>query len=295
MQCKNCGKVDRLIEGKGLCEKCYRELLKRRIYKKAKCVFCGEEKIIAAHGLCRACYQRKQKNGTPEYVKVRKVCSVDGCENVSVANQLCDMHYRRWKRHGHLNQTRPIGWGSKEKHPLHSIWAWRKRSKDYVLSERWKDFWNFVEDVGDRPSLKHTIKAIDPKNELGRENFEWYVPIIVSENTNGIKRQRNNYMTAWREKNARKVKSNKLKTTYGITLDDYDSLLEEQKGVCAICGKKEVLKQKGKETPQDLAVDHCHATGKVRGLLCRKCNTGIGNFHDSEEIMLKAIQYINSH
>ena len=205
------------------------------------------------------------------------------------------MHRARWKRHGHLGQTRPAGWGSKEKHPLHSIWTWRKRSIDYILSERWKDFWKFVEDVGDRPSLNHTIKAIDPAKELGRDNFEWYVPIIVETNSGDVKAQRNEYMKVWRDKNSRKVKNASLKKAFGITLDDYDNLLNGQNGVCAICKKKETLKQKGKDMPQDLAVDHCHSTGKVRGLLCRKCNTGLGNFHDSPETMLKAIDYLNSH
>ena len=60
-----------------------------------------------------------------------------------------------------------------------------------------------------------------------------------------------------------------LKRKYGITLDIYNDMLKNQKGVCKIC--KQLCKS-GKV----LAVDHCHQTGKVRGLLCATCNTGLG-------------------
>src|SRR5689334_6819967 len=57
-----------------------------------------------------------------------------------------------------------------------------------------------------------------------------------------------------------------LKGTYGITLEEYQAMLEEQEHVCAICG--------GTDTKR-LSVDHCHITEKIRGLLCRKCNSGL--------------------
>lgn len=76
-----------------------------------------------------------------------------------------------------------------------------------------------------------------------------------------------------------------LKCTFGLTTEDYDRLLESQNGVCAICGKK----PKGK-----LHVDHCHATGIVRGLLCHKCNAGLGLFCDEPSLMMRAIEYVTS-
>jgi len=73
---------------------------------------------------------------------------------------------------------------------------------------------------------------------------------------------------------------------YGMTLDDYDKMLERQNGVCAICGK---------EPPKDrrLHVDHCHETGFVRGLLCFRCNFGLSYFGEDVEIMKKAFEYLN--
>lgn len=60
---------------------------------------------------------------------------------------------------------------------------------------------------------------------------------------------------------------------YGITADEYAALLQEQQGVCALCGGPETSIVKG--TVKALAVDHHHGSGKVRGLLCGKCNSGL--------------------
>jgi hypothetical protein len=75
---------------------------------------------------------------------------------------------------------------------------------------------------------------------------------------------------------------------YRMTLDDYDRMLSDQNGVCAICGG-----------PQDwkgrtlLNVDHCHDTGRVRGLLCHRCNTAIGLMKDDVVRLQSAINYLN--
>jgi hypothetical protein len=77
-----------------------------------------------------------------------------------------------------------------------------------------------------------------------------------------------------------------LQKNYGITLEGYDRLLEGQDNGCAICGKTP------EENGQRLAVDHNHDTGKVRGLLCGQCNTGIGNLGDSPARLRLAIRYL---
>lgn len=76
-----------------------------------------------------------------------------------------------------------------------------------------------------------------------------------------------------------------LKSKYGITLTDYDKMFEDQSGLCAICHKPET-------TGKRLAVDHCHSSGKIRGLLCSNCNRGIGHLQDSVEILNSAIEYL---
>jgi hypothetical protein len=80
-----------------------------------------------------------------------------------------------------------------------------------------------------------------------------------------------------------------LRETYGIKLSDYDAMLEAQGHKCAICGQDETRFKK------KLVIDHDHATGEVRQLLCNMCNHGIGNFKDDIDLMANAIKYILKH
>ena len=80
---------------------------------------------------------------------------------------------------------------------------------------------------------------------------------------------------------------------YGITLLEYDRMLEKQGHVCAICSNPETKIVRGREAA--LAVDHCHETGKVRGLLCDRCNRGLGSFDDSSERLINASNYLKEH
>ena len=76
-----------------------------------------------------------------------------------------------------------------------------------------------------------------------------------------------------------------LKRNYGITPKDYETLLSNQNNVCGICKLKCISGRK-------LAVDHCHYTGKIRGLLCCNCNRGLGLFKHDISILDNALQYI---
>lgn len=72
----------------------------------------------------------------------------------------------------------------------------------------------------------------------------------------------------------------------------FDALLKKQGGRCAICW---VIPTKGIGRETKLAVDHCHATGRVRGLLCMNCNVGLGLFKDSQARLAMAIAYLRTH
>jgi len=74
---------------------------------------------------------------------------------------------------------------------------------------------------------------------------------------------------------------------YGITAREYLRLFERQEGTCAICFENDGRRR--------LAVDHCHETGKVRGLLCVNCNTGLGKFRDNITMLQRAIYYLELH
>jgi hypothetical protein len=85
----------------------------------------------------------------------------------------------------------------------------------------------------------------------------------------------------------RAVRKFQLKRKYGLTLEEYDALLEEQAGGCAICGGTN-------PSGFRLAVDHNHETGEVRGLLCTNCNFVLGYSHDDPALLRKTIRYLES-
>lgn len=76
-----------------------------------------------------------------------------------------------------------------------------------------------------------------------------------------------------------------------MTLEQYDELFYEQGGGCAICGSEE----SGRSTTDWLHVDHDHVTGEIRGLLCNRCNVGLGSFTDDLELLLNAVEYLRSY
>ena len=83
------------------------------------------------------------------------------------------------------------------------------------------------------------------------------------------------------------AKKRMLKHRYSIDYNTYNQMYAEQDGKCKICGDYRELGGHG-----GLLVDHCHITNEVRGLLCKKCNSGLGMFNDDKELLQRAIEYI---
>ena len=92
----------------------------------------------------------------------------------------------------------------------------------------------------------------------------------------------------WHREKRDQRRSNDIKRKYGITSDDYNELLEKQGHKCAICNGD----NKHCGSGDKFHIDHCHTSGKVRGLLCGHCNRGLGLFNDNPAVMLAAINYI---
>jgi len=88
--------------------------------------------------------------------------------------------------------------------------------------------------------------------------------------------------------NPDRTKNNDLKRMYGITLEEHTKMFEKQNGVCAIC------KKPGDGKWKKLCVDHCHTTGKVRGLLCKRCNIALGEVRDNTHILQSMIEYLQT-
>ena len=103
------------------------------------------------------------------------------------------------------------------------------------------------------------------------------------------------YQKRYREKNKKLLAvykaswyKSKRFDKYGITQELFDNALANQQYSCAICT------QKFSDNIR-VFVDHCHETGKVRGLLCFHCNTGLGHFKDNKTLLQKAINYLDEH
>ncbi len=84
---------------------------------------------------------------------------------------------------------------------------------------------------------------------------------------------------------ARSIKHQR-QAKYGVSCEDYKNLMEKANNSCEICGTTECA------TGNGLAIDHCHSTGKVRGILCQACNTALGSFRDDPDLIQRAINYI---
>jgi Recombination endonuclease VII len=97
-------------------------------------------------------------------------------------------------------------------------------------------------------------------------------------------KQRERY-EKWRKNDPRGVTRISIGRLYGLTLDDWDRMLIEQLGCCAICN----------EAVLELHVDHCHESDIVRGLLCTSCNNGLGRFGDDPERLRRAADYIEKY
>ena len=127
---------------------------------------------------------------------------------------------------------------------------------------------------------KHKLgyKCCSCRSQRGERGWSW---------KGGISLNKKEYDKKRYEEKERKERLKK----YGLTIGDYNELFEQQNGVCSICGLPETKKSFGKHVRR-LSIDHCHKTGKVRGLLCNQCNVALGNFNDDIDVMSSAISYL---
>jgi hypothetical protein len=147
----------------------------------------------------------------------------------------------------------------------------RRRRKN-ERNERWRD--------KNREKIKQQARDRYAKNrdkirELAREHRK------------KNKKQENEYQRAWRDKNRGRLKEQHRQRKYGLSQEEFYSMLAGQGGVCAICGSSEW-------GPVGPAIDHDHETNMVRGILCHHCNILLGCSRDNKKILLSAIDYLES-
>lgn len=113
-----------------------------------------------------------------------------------------------------------------------------------------------------------------------------------SKNSEHVKKYSREYAREWRKNNPERASANsersRIKAVYGLTDEMYQEKLSNQEGLCAICRRVPANKN-------GFYIDHCHDTGKVRGLLCHHCNALIGMAGDSTATLQNAIAYLQYH
>lgn len=97
------------------------------------------------------------------------------------------------------------------------------------------------------------------------------------------------YQNKYSKSRPEKIREQHYRREFGITTEDYNRMLKEQNNQCMICKRSDNHKRN-----RHFHVDHCHSTGKVRGLLCQKCNMGLGMFDDNLELIKTAVSYLES-
>ncbi len=110
-----------------------------------------------------------------------------------------------------------------------------------------------------------------------------------------IERSRERRSRGLDQKNPLTERKSSIKRKYGIEWEEFEIAYNNAKGLCEICSKSlEIWTTKG-DGKESASVDHCHTTGKVRGILCRHCNVALGHFKDSRLHLLKAVEYLDTH
>jgi len=148
----------------------------------------------------------------------------------------------------------------------------------------------YMQEYAQRPEVSDKIKEYQKnyrQSEKGKETKKLYNQrddVKEKEKTRSRNRK-----SDWHKTNPEAHRNCMLKYKYGITLDDYNLMLEEQNMSCAICGSTDPGRKNA-----NFAVDHDHKTNEIRGLLCHRCNMGLGYFDDDPVQLKQAATYLES-
>jgi len=195
--------------------------------------------------------------------KLHDFCSVDDCGRKHKARGYCASHYAQFLR------------GETPSQPLKA----RDRSPPETCS---------IEGCTEPPKAKglcqmHYARKLRHGFVKNPDRTKPRVPCSVI----GC----NNYSYTKGLCNAHYLQVRKFKW-YGISVEEYESMLSAQNGLCKICFRPEMSKDSRSGKVKAIAIDHCHDTGKVRGLLCSNCNRAIGLMNHDEKILTRAIEYL---
>jgi hypothetical protein len=170
----------------------------------------------------------------------------------------------------------------------HRNWTANKRATDPVFKAR------------EREASKRYEAAHPNRTPEQKERARLWMAKRRSESPELRERGRE-YARKWGQNNKERRNLNlrkyRLLTKYGMTMADFDAMLTKQDGLCAICRVKmtpPASPSKAKEGKSSMTVDHCHSTGRVRGILCQTCNLALGMFKDSIVRVRYAVAYLEA-
>lgn len=186
-----------------------------------------------------------------------KRCKISDCEKYADARGWCTMHYKRWQKHGDPNIVLT---GNREPTPLiykdEKLWG----RTCYMCKV-------------DKPKTEFTT------NLRAKGGLHSYCNDCRLARAKRDRKRNEDKQRIWDRK--------RVLRKYGLTIEDYESMLVQQNGTCAICDGTKTGYKNG-----TFAVDHCHTTNRVRGLLCSKCNMAIGYMDDQPERLERAATYL---
>jgi hypothetical protein len=287
-----------------------------------RCAVEGCEQRARSRGWCHPHYDKWHDHGSTDANprRTRSQCKIDDCDTTAVAQGLCPKHYDRWRRHGttddptsrkppcavadcgRLAYTR--GWCSRH------YWSWRKYGDPLIAkSQSRKTATRLPEQapsdvqpgkVCPRCSRRLALSGFHKRSSRGTRLASWCKDCVrdryndrYADDAN-FRVTRSEYFSKYQsgktevEVHRTKVRrdASKLKSMYGITVEEFEMMSTTQGGVCKICGRPPIGKSR-------LSVDHEHSTSRrVRGLLCDPCNTGVGMFRDNPELLRGAADYL---
>lgn len=171
---------------------------------------------------------------------------------------------------------------------LRGLWSRTLRDNSDITG--WKTFAEFSRDLKELVFPQAHLVKIDAAKPIGPGNFE------IKPRAKFDRSTLEGRVTYYRDRSQTdrvRYHHHHIKSTFGVTLDQYREMLTAQNGVCATCKQPETAVRNGRV--MQLSIDHHHETGAVRGLLCKGCNNGIGWFRESPAAMRAAADYIEHH
>ena len=220
-----------------------------------QCSIEGCASSSSARGWCHVHYKRWHRYGDPLWVRpARPTCKEDGCGRLRVGQGWCDTHYARFVRRP---RSRAIRLAARSPAALAEIAgreAWKQADAEFRANR----------------ACAFCGKKLSEDRRLGAMFCD-----------RRCKTQERSQSGAQREAADKYYYKNK----YGLSQEEVQKM---RTGGCGICGAKSGAGRHGQ-----LNVDHDHATGRVRGVLCNSCNLGLGQFGDSKEVLVAAVQYLS--